>query len=162
MEVTDDTKLQLKRANFCRGRLCLMCNWCRSLMLKNRYRAAAHADPDCAERDRGLIRPIDRQLTGELWAPHGAPALEIGRDPSVPRARGQSQPRWHVSPALSRTVNRTNQIFGAGSPFYIGQAEWRVMCAQCLRADGRRIVDIRVTEKPSEVAKNTLASPTPI
>jgi hypothetical protein len=45
------------------------------------------------------------------------------------------------------------KYFEPGSPSYIAQAEWRVMWEQCLRADGRRIVDIRVTENPREVAK---------
>jgi hypothetical protein len=45
------------------------------------------------------------------------------------------------------------KYFDPGSPFYIGQAEWRVMWEQCLRADGGRIVDIRVTENLGEVAK---------
>ena len=36
---------------------------------------------------------------------------------------------------------------------YVGQAEWRVIWEQCLRADGQRIVDIKVTENLGEVAK---------
>jgi hypothetical protein len=44
------------------------------------------------------------------------------------------------------------KYFEPGSPSYIAQAEWRVMWEQCLPA-GRRIVDIRVTENPGEVAK---------
>jgi hypothetical protein len=44
-------------------------------------------------------------------------------------------------------------MFCAGSPFYVEQAEWRVIWEQCLRPDGQPIVDIRVTENPGEVAK---------
>ena len=52
------------------------------------------------------------------------------------------------------------KYFEPGSPSYIAQAEWRVMWEQCLRADSRRIVDIRVTENLGEVAKSP--SPAPI
>ena len=45
------------------------------------------------------------------------------------------------------------KCFGAGSPFYVAQAEWRVIWEQCLRADGQRIVDIKVTKNLGEVAK---------
>jgi hypothetical protein len=31
LSIIDETKLQLKRANFCQGQLCPMCNWWRSL-----------------------------------------------------------------------------------------------------------------------------------
>jgi Replication protein len=39
------------------------------------------------------------------------------------------------------------------SPLYITQAEWAVMWRKALGADGKRIIDIRVTENHGEVAK---------
>ena len=39
------------------------------------------------------------------------------------------------------------------SPLYITQAQWARMWRKALGADGRRIIDIRVTENPGEVAK---------
>jgi hypothetical protein len=39
------------------------------------------------------------------------------------------------------------------SPLYVTQEEWAAMWRKALGADGKRIIDIRVTENPGEVAK---------
>ena len=39
------------------------------------------------------------------------------------------------------------------SPLYITQPEWEAMWRKALGAHGKRIIDIRVTENPGEVAK---------
>ena len=79
----------------------------------------------------------------------------MGGSPSAASGRAQ----WlegDLSPALSYTnlllIVRA-ESFEASSPLYIERGEWRIMWEQCLRAEGRRIVDIRLAENPAEVAK---------
>ena len=60
--------------------------------------------------------------------------------------RSEGWPDGDISPALHVLLIVPAKYFEPGSRFCIGQAERRVMWEQCLRADGRRIVDIRVTE----------------
>jgi plasmid rolling circle replication initiator protein Rep len=59
----------------------------------------------------------------------------------------------HITPHFHVLLIVPAKYFEARSRLCIGQAEWRVMWEERLRADGRRIADIRVTENPDEVAK---------
>jgi plasmid rolling circle replication initiator protein Rep len=79
---------------------------------------------------------------GQTLSSPASAALEV-----TPGRNGTYHPHFHVLLIVP------TKYFEPSSPLYISQAEWRVMWEQCLRADGRRIVDIRATENPGEVAK---------
>ena len=77
-----------------------------------------------------------------VWPPHWFRAFEV-----TPGRTGTYHPHFHVLLMVSA------KYFEPGSLSYIAQAEWHVVWEQCLRADGGRIVDTRLTENPGEVAK---------
>jgi Replication protein len=95
---------------------------------------------------------------------HQAPPVKERSVTRVPRSRGHAWPEGNLSSALSYTntllIVRV-EYFEASSPLYIERAEWRVMWEQCLRAEGRRIVDIRLAENRVRLL-NALPSPAPV
>jgi hypothetical protein len=165
-EAIDETKLRLKRANFCRGRLCPMCNWRRSLKLKNelvtvlaevwkehpthRLLMLTLTEPNASAEDFGasiarLLAAFARLTKRRRWkraVRHWFRALEVS-----PGRGGTYHGHFHVLLVVPA------EYFDPGSSLYISHDEWRQMGERSLRAAGRRIVDIRVTENATEVAK---------
>src|SRR5262252_348207 len=73
---------------------------------------------------------------------HSFRALEV----TCPRP-GQFHPHFHVLLVVPAAYLESD------SPLYITHAEWAGLWRAALGADGHRVVDIRVTEKPGEVVK---------
>ena len=73
---------------------------------------------------------------------HSFRALEV----TCPRP-GQFHPHFHVLLVVPAAYLEPD------SPLYITQEEWARMWRKALGADGKRIIDIRVTENAGEVAK---------
>jgi len=73
---------------------------------------------------------------------HSFRALEV----TCPRP-GEFHPHFHVLLVVPGAYLEPH------SPLYITQEEWAAMWRKALGADGKRIIDIRVTENHGEVAK---------
>ena len=80
--------------------------------------------------------------------------METCRAALVSGARGDARSHGHLyHPHFHVLLIVPAEYFEPGCLLCIGQPEWRLMWEQWLRADGRRIVDIRVTENSGEVTK---------
>jgi plasmid rolling circle replication initiator protein Rep len=89
---------------------------------------------------------LRRAKSGTIGGETSSILLKLTHEVS-PGRTGAYHPHFHVLLIVPA------KYFEADSLLCIGPAEWRVMWEQCLRADGRGMVDIRVTENAGEVAK---------
>jgi plasmid rolling circle replication initiator protein Rep len=166
-EALEATKLRLKRANFCRGRLCPLCNWRRSLKLRWQLGSVLDADwAVCSTHRHFLLTLTVPNTLGEDFdvsidellkafgrlsryarfkaaVVHWFRALEV----SAGRDGVTLHPHFHVLLVIDEPY------FDAQSRLYIAHAEWCAMWERALRATSPRVVDIRVTDNPGEVAK---------
>jgi hypothetical protein len=167
-EAIDATKLRLNAANFCRGRLCPLCNWRRSVKLKYQLRSvlaevfranSAHRvimltltvpnvdDPEFEELIGKLLKGFERLSKYTRFraaVEHWFRALEI-----APGRKGKK--RWH--PHIHVLLVVSEEYFDPKSDLYIPHAEWRAMWERAVQSQDRRIVDIRIRNDPGEVAK---------
>jgi plasmid rolling circle replication initiator protein Rep len=167
-EAIEGTKLRLKLANFCRGRLCPLCNWRRLLKLRWQLGSVLNADWELCPTHRHLLLTLTVPNTGrgaDLDASIDELLKAFGRFSRYARFRAavvhwfralevspgrdgvSLHPHFHILLVIDEPY------FDPSSGLYIPHAEWCAMWERALRATGHRVVDIRVTDNPGEVAK---------
>jgi plasmid rolling circle replication initiator protein Rep len=163
---TDATKKHLRRANFCRGRLCPMCNWRRALKLREqlagvldhvlgehpKYRIImlglternSFTDDFGAAIER-MQKGFGRLLQKRRWRRtilHWFRALEV----TCPRP-GEYHPHFHVLLIVPA------EYFDLGHDLYMDHPAWQRMWREAMRLDYDPVVYINKIDNVHEVAK---------
>ena len=151
-------KLRLRRAHFCRVRVCPTCQWRRSLLWRARLYQALPAIIKANPQGRWLFLTLTvrncyipdlretLQAMNKAWhrlvmRPEFAHVLGWLRTTEVTRGRdGSAHPHFHVL-LLVRPCMLGKE--------YVPQSRWAELWQECMRADYLPIVDIRaVRERP--------------
>lgn len=151
-------KLRLRRAHFCRVRVCPICQWRRSLLWRARlYQALPSiikANPqgrwlfltltvrNCYVPDlRETLQAMNKAWHALVKRPEFAHVLGWLRTTEVTRGRdGSAHPHFHVLLLVKP---------GMLSKYYVPQSRWAELWQECVRLDYLPIVDIRaVRERP--------------
>lgn len=159
---------RLSWSNFCRVRLCPMCQWRRSLLMAHQIKLVAHeavkrkpmrwlfltltvknpSGEDLSESISHLMKSWDRLTKRKEFKNHVIGwfrSLEVTRNYDD----GTYHPHFHVLLAVNPSYFRSG---------YITQAEWAAIWQECLRVDYTPIVDVRtVKNKRNENLDQVLA-----
>lgn len=157
-EAEEGAKLRLRRAQFCRVRVCPVCQWRRSLMWRARlYQALPSiikANPqgrwlfltltvrNCYIPDlRETLQAMNKAWHALVKRQEFRHVLGWLRTTEVTRGRdGSAHPHFHVLLLVKP---------GMLSKYYVPQSRWAELWQECMRLDYLPIVDIRaVTERP--------------
>lgn len=155
--------LKLSRASFCKGKMCTMCQWRRSLRWKKKMWDAVpeliaqypdarflfltltvrncditELKPTLSLMNRGLTRLLKREELGGV--------LGFLRTTEVTRAKdGSAHPHFHLLLMVSPSM-----LSGRG---YVTQKRWQELWQECCKLDYPPVVDIR-TVKERTARKN--------
>jgi plasmid rolling circle replication initiator protein Rep len=163
---TEDQQRRLLTANFCRGRLCPMCNWRRSqkigvelAQVVERYRLQNPrsamvmltlternvAAEDLGETINQMAKAFSRLRKRAEWL--GAVKASFRSvEVTCPRP-GEFHPHTHILLFVDENY------FAKSHDLYVPQAEWARLWGECRGLDYHPIVDIRRMKRVSEVAK---------
>lgn len=158
-QAEEGAKLRLRRAQFCRVRVCPVCQWRRSLMWRARlYQALPSiikANPqgrwlfltltvrNCYVPDlRETLQAMNKAWQRLLKRPEFAHVIGWLRTTEVTRGRdGSAHPHFHVLLLVKP---------GMLSKYYVSQSRWGELWQECMKLDYSPVVDIRsVRERPS-------------
>lgn len=162
-------KLRLRRAQFCRVRVCPVCQWRRSLMWRARLYQALPSIIEANPQGRWLFLTLTvrncyipdlretLQAMNKAWhrlvvRPEFSPVIGWLRTTEVTRGRdGSAHPHFHVL-LLVRPCMLAKE--------YVPQSRWAELWQECMRVDYLPIVDIRtVKERPSRKGDDAEAFP---
>jgi plasmid rolling circle replication initiator protein Rep len=163
---TEDQQRRLVTANFCRGRLCPMCNWRRSQKIgaelervvevyqarnpKSAMVMLTLTERNVAAEDLGetisqMSKAFSRLRKRAEWL--GAVRASFRSVEVTCPQPGEFHPHMHILLLVDENY------FAKSHDLYVRQAEWARLWGECRALDYHPIVDVRRMRRVSEVAK---------